>query len=93
MSIKRKKGAVPEAEPVSGERKTFFVRAMMVRLPARAEVPEVPQPAGGLASNFLRVAAEADRPDRANAPAKRRQYPAGAMPDKSPIKRRKRVRF
>ena len=68
---------------------------MMVRLPARAAstVPSEQRPVGGLASSFLRVAVEADRIDRTQyVPGDRRQDPAGAMPDKSPIKRRKKVR-
>ena len=70
-------------------------REREVRHPARI-MPTVPNepPMEGLASSFLRVAVEADRAERAqHVPGERRQYPAGAMPDKSPIKRRKRVRF
>ena len=90
----RQRHAATQAQGTEIAETTFFIRDMMIRLPRSAsEVPSNP-PTRGLASTFLRVALEADREVRAQqAPGEKRQYPAGAMPDKSPLKRRKRVRF
>ena len=68
-----------------GEKKRSLV--LLLKVPSKPPTRE-------LAATFLRVALEADRDIRAQqAPGEKRQYPAGAMPDKSPLKRRKRVRF
>ena len=91
----RRRHAIQQARDsgvaAAGDRTTFFIRDMMIRLPHAADVPPR-RASGGLASTFLRVAHEADRDVRAQPTVgeRRRQYPAGAMPDRSPLKRRKK---
>ena len=80
------------ATPAGEKRETFYVGDMKVRLPRPGDTPPRPQSTagGGLASTFLRVAYDADRAEveQKSAGAPKRKHPAGARPDKPPLKRR-----
>ena len=82
--------------PTGEDRETVYVGDMKVRLPRPGDAaPQLQHTAGGgLASAFLRVAHDADRAERTQSMrAPKRQHPAGARPDKPPLKRRTKVRF
>ena len=82
--------------PAGEDRETLYVGDMKVRLPRHGDaVPPLPHAVGGgLASTFLRVAHDADRAGGTQSrKAPKRQHPAGARPEKPPLKRRTKVRF